>query len=104
MENIKKGQKIWIWVDRRFGSRIIETTVKTIGPKYITTSYGIKYYANTLREVNACGAASYIILDLEEHKKEEEYKRKIKALGKIEWNCIESEDIDKIFNILRDYI
>lgn len=91
-------------MDRRFGSRIIETTVKTIGSKYITTSYGIKYYVDTLREVNACGAASYIILDLEEYEREQDNERKIAVIKKIEWNCIEHEDIDKIFNILRDYI
>ena len=103
MNKITKGQKIWIWVNRQHGDKVIETTVKSAGAKYITTHYGIKYDAKTLKEVDSRGIPSYIILDLEEHNKKQDYRMKLDKLKNIKWECLEEDDFNKVYDIVKDY-
>ena len=96
---MERGQKIWIWKDR---VGVIETTIKAIGQKYITTEYDdrIKFDVNTFREVNGYGCAMYLILDLEEYKKNVYYGQLAWKLEKVAWDEVDREKLDQISKIL----
>lgn len=66
--DIKKGQKVWVW---QYKDVLTETIVKKIGRKYISLDYpsNIKFNINNLREHNFSGISAYIILDIEEYKR-----------------------------------
>ncbi len=96
---LKRGQKVWVWHKK---GEPKETTIKSVGPKYIRAECDdrVKYDRETLREINGCGYARYIILDLEEHKKDV-YYREIKAkLRRFDWSKLDRNKIDKIVEIL----
>lgn len=96
---MERGQKIWIWRDRE---GVIETTIKSIGRKYIRTEYDdrIKFDVNTFREINGYGYAMYLILDLGEYKKNVYYRQLARKLEKVIWDKVDREKLDKISNIL----
>jgi len=96
---MERGQKIWIWKDR---VGVIETTIKSIGRKYITTEYniGIKFDVNTFQEINGVGNISYLILNLEEYKKNVYYGQLAWKLGKVAWDEVDREKLDQISRIL----
>lgn len=101
MNEIKKGQTVWITTRRG----IKETTVKSVGSKYITVEHNkrIKFHKNTLKEVDACGVADTIILDLDEHNKAAYYNALINKLEKFNWNTVSRDDLEKIENIIKNY-
>ena len=69
---IKRGDIVWIVPGRRGG--LIETQVKSIGPKYITTEYrDIKFHRDSLRE-------------------------------RLDWGSISREELDKVKSILENSI
>jgi len=101
---IVKGQRVWVFLN--IGkSRIIETTIKSIGPKYITlyADGRLKFYRSTLREVNGVGVSSYIILDLDEYNKNQYYSNLITKLKNTDWKHIDREDLEKVADIIADY-
>ncbi len=61
-------------------------------------------FKNTLREVNGAGESSFIILDIEKYKKDKYYDNLADKLKKFTWNAIKREDLDKITEIIRNYI
>ena len=101
MDEIKRNQKVWVSTRRG----IHETVVKSIGSKFITLEYNSrkKFYRNTLKEVNACGVADFIILDLKEYQDDIFYNSLIRKFERFDWDILDREDLDKIENILRDY-
>lgn len=101
MNKITKGQEIWFWSQI---CGVSKTTVKSVGRKYITIkTWDLKFDKDTLREVNYRGVASFLILDIDKYRMNQEYKMKINKLKNIKWECVEREDFDKIYNILKDY-
>lgn len=96
---IKRGQKVWAWICH---CGIVETTVKSIGRKYIRVHYDerIKYDVNSLREIDGAGYGSYIILDLEKYNRKEHYRTLAKKLRSFNWNELEHDKLDKISEVL----
>ena len=103
---LKKGQKVWVW-DNLFKD-IKETTIKSIGRKYITVEgrcSRIKFDVNTLSEVNPFGIASFIIPDLEAYNREKYYNELKRKLKYFDWSQnIEEEDLDAIYKIVKEYL
>ena len=97
---IVKGQKIWVW---RNGTGIEETTVKSVGRKYITIndSRGTKFYIDTLKQVNGYGLEDFLITDIEEYNREQFYRNSRSKLSRTNWNKVSCENIDKILEILK---
>lgn len=54
--------------------------------------------------MNGAGESSFIILDIEKYKKDKYYDNLIDKLKKFTWNAIKREDLDKITEIMRNYI
>lgn len=98
--DLKKGQKIWVAIHQR-NIEIKETTIKSVGSKYITTNYDarIKFSRDTLREFDSYGYPSYLILDIEEYNTNNYYNDLIFKLKKFDWN-INRNKIDEIAKIL----
>lgn len=101
MDEIKRNQKVWVSTRRG----IHETIVKSSGSKFITLEYNSrkKFYRDTLKEVNACGVADFIILDLKEYQDDIFYNSLIRKFKSFDWDILDREYLDKIDNILRDY-
>ena len=97
---IVKGQKIWVWRDR---IGIEETTVKSVGRKYITINdpWGTKFYRDTLKQVDEYGLEGFLITDIEEYNREQFYRNSRSKLSRINWNKVSCENIDKILEILK---
>ncbi|KEI94102.1 hypothetical protein N494_18460 (plasmid) [Clostridium botulinum A2B7 92] len=104
--DIRKGQKVWICIYQGRTSKIEETIIEAVGRRYITVEACKKkrFFKNTLKEVNGAGEPSFIILDIEKYKKDKYYDNLIDKLKKFIWNNIKKEDLDKIAEILRNYI
>ncbi|APF25177.1 beta barrel domain-containing protein [Clostridium sporogenes] len=104
--DIRKGQKVWICIYQGRTSKIEETIIEAVGRRYITVEACKKkrFFKNTLKEVNGAGEPSFIILDIEKYKKNKYYDNLIDKLKKFIWNNIKKEDLDKIAEILRNYI
>ncbi|WP_236896964.1 hypothetical protein [Clostridium beijerinckii] len=98
---IKKGQKVWVWQDR---CGITETTIKTIGRKYITLEYpyNMKFNIDDLKENNYCGLPAFIILDIEEYKREQHYDSLKIKLRRTNWDKVKQSDLDKIEEIMKE--
>ncbi|RHW65594.1 hypothetical protein DZC34_08270 [Clostridium botulinum] len=103
---IRKGQKVWVCIYQGRTSKIEETIIEAVGRRYITVEACKKkrFFKNTLREVNGGGESSFIILDIEKYKKDKYYDNLIDKLKKFTWNAIKREDLDKITEIIRNYI
>lgn len=101
MDNIKKGQKVWVSI---YGN-IQETTIKSVGSKYVTVECNPrrKFHRDTLREVDAHGVADFIILDLDKYEEDKRYSSMIRKFKKFDWSILDREDLEKIEDILRDY-
>ena len=97
---IVKGQKIWVWRNR---IGIEETTVKSVGRKYITIndSRGTKFYKDTLKQANGYGLGDFLITNIEEYNREQFYRNSRSKLSRINWNKVSCENIDKILEILK---
>ena len=97
---IKKGQKVWICIYKR-KTEISETTIKSVGRKYITTDHDdrIKFNRETLIEVDGRGYSSYLILDIEEYNTNNYYANIIFKLKKMDWG-IDRVKLDEIAKIL----
>lgn len=103
METIKRGQKVW--VSMPMYGEVKETTIKSVGNKYITVECksGRKFHRDTLKEVDSCGIADFIILDLEKYEEDKRYSSMIRRFKKFDWSILDREDLEKIEDILRDY-
>lgn len=100
---IKRGDIVWIVPGRRGG--LIETQVKSIGPKYITTEYrDMKFHTDNLREVNGIGVSSILILDKEKYETDKYYEALIMKLERFDWGSISREELDKVNCILENSI
>lgn len=97
---IVKGQKIWVWRDR---TGIEETTVKSVGRKYITINdtWCTKFHRDTLKQVNGCGLSDFLITDIEEYNRQQFYRNSRSKLSRINWDKVSCENIDKILEILK---
>ena len=97
---IVKGQKIWVW---RYRTGVEETTVKSVGRKYITIndSRGTKFYRDTLKQVNGCGSPDFLITDIEEYNRQQFYRNSRSKLSRTNWDKVSCENIDKILEILK---
>lgn len=96
---MEKGQKVWIW-SQYYG--IQETTIKSIGRKYIRVELDerIKYDINTSHQINSTGYGSYIIFNLEEYKKNVHYQKLRHKLRNYNWEKVDTNSLDKIKAIL----
>lgn len=103
MENIKRGQKVWVSIPM-YGE-VKETTIKSVGNKYITLECNLrkKFHRDTLKEVDARGIADFIILDLKKHEEDKRYSSMIRRFKKFDWSILDREDLQKVEDILRDY-
>lgn len=97
---MEKGQKVWVWRDRE---GIQETTIKSIGRKYIRTNLDdrIKFDINTLREINGVGFGSFLILNLKEYQKDAYYAGLRWKIKRFDWDSIDRKSLDKIAEILK---
>ncbi len=96
---VKKGQKIWVWRDR---CGVTETTVKTVGTKYITIddARNTKFKVSDLRQHNGCGNVSFLIIDIDEYNRDCHYGKLRTKLRRFDWDGISSEKLDEIEKIL----
>jgi hypothetical protein len=99
---IKEGQKVWVWQDR---CGITETTIKTIGRKYVFLSYPskVKFNIDDLKEHDYCGSPAFIILDIEEFNQQQRYEKIKVKLYRMNWDKVKEEDLAKIESIMQDY-
>lgn len=99
---IKKGQKVWIKADF---CGVKETEIVSIGSKYITVkAWKIKFYKDTLRQVDATGLGANIIFDLDEYKKDIEMKNLKVKLQRYDWYKVDNGMLEKIHQIMKDII
>lgn len=101
MKDIKRGQKVWLLLR----NEIKETTVKSVGPKYITIEYDsrVLFDRKTLKRAGSRSLSCFIITDIEEYKKDQYYKGLIDEIKNFKWELLDREDLEKFVNILRDY-
>ena len=100
---MKRGDKVGVCNPSRYSKvNINETTIKSIGKKYITTNYDdrIKFDINTLQEVDGRGYCSYLILDLEEYTLKVHYRELRYKISKFNFNSLSDKEIDEIAKIL----
>lgn len=99
---IKKGQEIYIWVDR-YG--VTKTTVKSVGRKYITVElWNIKFDKETLKEVDYRGLPSFIIPDLDKYNKDNEIGIIKQKLSRYDWCRLDNDTIEKVYEIMKNLI
>jgi len=102
---LKKGQKIWIAITQR-KTEITETTIKSIGAKYITTDYDcrIKFNRDTLREVDGTGYSSYLIVNIDEFNINRHYQNIVSKLQRFDWKITRDrlDEIAKILNLIEE--
>lgn len=104
MKKLKKGDNIHLCSNLFNKNEIIETKIKSIGPKYITVEGSdLKFYRNTLRECCSRGLASFLIEDIEEYNVEKLYSEIISKLERFEWNKLNRKDLNIINVILEKY-
>lgn len=103
MNDIKRGQKVW--ASLRNG--IKETTVKSVGYKYITLEYDsrILFDRKTLRKAGCGGSRYFIIIDIEKYVKDQDqyYKELIDKIKRFQWESVDREDLDKVADVLKEY-
>ena len=97
--DIKKNQKVWLKIR---SNEPIETTINSIGRKYITLNHDkrIKFDIDTLSQVGAYGIPQLIILDIDKYNQEVKYSRLVNKIERTDWTHIETEKINKIAKIL----
>lgn len=100
MNDIKRGQKVWVLLK----NELKETTVKSVGYKYITV-YGIEilFDRRTLRKAGSHNSSYCIITDIEKYKKDQYDKGLIDKIKSFKWELVDKEDLEKVVDILRDY-
>jgi uncharacterized protein with ACT and thioredoxin-like domain len=101
VSDIKRGQKVWVSLK----NKIKETTVKSIGPKYITLeNISILFDRRTLTKAGSSNSKYFIITDIENIEKYVEYyKRLIDKIKNVKWENVNKEDLERIADILRKY-
>lgn len=100
--DIKKGQKVWI---KTYGFGVIETEVITVGRKYITVKqWKLKFDKDSFRSVGGCGSPSILILDLDEYKRKSEIETLKYKLQKYNWDKIDLERLERVYEIMKDII
>ena len=104
-QSLKKDDKIWIAITRR-DTCVIETTIKSIGKKYIKVNYDerIRFDVNTLQEIDGYGFASFLIIDLEKYNRDRYIKSIVRKCETFKWNTLEEEDLISIKHILSRYL
>lgn len=97
--DIKNGQKVWLKIKSK---EPIETTVNSVGRKYITLNYDkrIKFDIDTLRQVGGYGAPHFIILDIDKYNQEVKHSILVNKIERTDWAHIEAEKINEIAKIL----
>ena len=96
--DIKKGQKVWI---KTYGFGVIETEVITVGRKYITVKqWKLKFDKDSFRS----GSPSILILDLDEYKRKSEIETLKYKLQKYNWDKIDLERLERVYEIMKDII
>jgi hypothetical protein len=103
---IKKGSKIWIVSYSRWKKEIKETTVKSVGKKYIRTELDdrIRFDINTLQEIDGYGYAAYLVTDLEEYQRKIFIQSVIRDCENFNWKTLEEEDLLRIKDIISNYL
>lgn len=98
MNDIKRGQKVWV----SLRNVIIETTVKSVGPKYVTVEYdsSIRFDRKTLRRAGSGGSRYFIITDIEKYEKDQYCKGLIDKIKSFNWESVNKEDLEKVVDIL----
>lgn len=98
--NIEKGQKVWIVADF---CGTTETEVITVGRKYITVkAWKLRFDKDTFREVDGTGSRARLILDLDNYNRECEIKKIRQKLYRYNWDKLNDEAIEKVYEIIKD--
>jgi hypothetical protein len=100
---IKKGQKIWLW---RYRGGITETIVTLVGRKYVTVDGSrARFEIENLREHEGVGFSSFLILDIDQYNREQQYNSLCTKLRKFDkWENVSKENLDKIKDLLKEYL
>jgi hypothetical protein len=100
---MKKGDKIWWIAPRRANDSIIETTIKSIGAKYITTEKDsrVRFNVSDLREIDATGYGSFLVTDIDAYKEKQFYYGLRSKLSRFDWELISNKDVMEISIIAR---
>lgn len=100
--DIQKGQKVWINADF---CGLNETEVIVVGRKYITVkAWNLKFDKNTFRQINGTGAGASLILDLDKYNKKCEIRKIRQKLYRFNWDKLDDEKIEKLYEIIKDSI
>lgn len=100
--NIEKGQKVWIVADF---CGITETEVITVGRKYITVkAWKIRFDKDTFKQVNGSGSGVRLILDLDKYKRECEIQKIRQKLYRYDWDKLDDETLEKVYEIMKDIL
>lgn len=100
--NIKKGQKVWINKDI---CGITETEIITVGRKYITVKlWKLKFDKDTFVEVGGYGLPAFLILDLEEYNRKCEIQKMKQKLYRYNWDKLDDDKLEKIYEIMKDIL
>jgi len=101
VDDIKRGQKVWV----SFKNELKETTVKSVGPKYVTVEYNseVRFDRKTLRRAGSYSSSYFIIVDIEKYEKDRYRKGLIDKIKNFKWEFVVKEDLEKIVNILKEY-
>lgn len=100
--NIEKGQKVWIVADF---CGITETEVITVGRKYITVkAWKLRFDKHTFRQVNGVGLGVRLILDLNKYKRECEIQKIRQKLYRYNWDKLDDETLEKVYEIMKDIL
>lgn len=99
------GDKIWLHEHIGHSSHIIETTIKSIGRKYITVecSPKKKFYIKNLQQKDDCGISDFLIKDIKQYVEREKRRKKVNKLLRFNWKRLNADDLEQVLNILSNY-
>ncbi|MDF2880052.1 MAG: hypothetical protein K0R54_609 [Clostridiaceae bacterium] len=99
MNDINRGQKVYVSLK----NEIKETTVKSVGSKYVTLECdsSILFDRRTLRKAGSGHSKYFIITDIKKY--EEYYKELIDRIKDFKWDKVNKEDLEKVADILKKY-
>lgn len=95
---LKKGDTVW----KRTSTGTKKTTIKTIGSKYITLDCDKreKFNRDNLQEVDGCGYADYIVIDVNSYEKRRTYVAMARNLNRFDFNTLNYSQLDEVAAVI----